>query len=162
MNDGSGHTPNGVHDQTTPELVVNGNPKHLNGDVSQPAPSPAAESPATPISNIVAPDVKIDIDYQEQESDARHEPMPIKQLDSIEKHEDVSSTVPQAGTPLDPGMLSQLVSSPFRFLIANSNHPYPSTQRHAPSTVRRPPRGRQDGRRTFGSCYQRCQSFVTR
>ncbi|KAG6885943.1 hypothetical protein C0993_007445 [Termitomyces sp. T159_Od127] len=105
MNDGSGHTPNGVHDQTTPELVVNGNPKHVNGDVSQRIPSPSVESPATPISNTVAPDVKIDIDYQEQESDARHEPMPIKQLDSIEKLEDVSSTVPQAGTPLDPATI---------------------------------------------------------
>ncbi|KAG6891419.1 hypothetical protein C0992_007198 [Termitomyces sp. T32_za158] len=112
MNDGSGHTPNGVHDQITPELVVNGNSKHVNGDASQRIPSPSVESPATPISNMVAPDVKIDIDYQEQESDARHEPMPIKQLDSIEKVEDASSTVPQAGTPLDPGYSSPTATIP--------------------------------------------------
>ncbi|KAG6902811.1 hypothetical protein C0995_011298 [Termitomyces sp. Mi166 len=104
MNDDFGHTPNGVHDPT-PELVVNGDAKHVNGDVPQRVPSPPVESPATPISNMVAPDVKIDIDYQEQESDARHEPMPIKQLDSIEKSADASSTVPQIGTPLDPATI---------------------------------------------------------
>ncbi|KAG5719332.1 hypothetical protein E4T56_gene13287 [Termitomyces sp. T112] len=105
MNDDSGHTPNSVHDQTTPELVVNGDAKHLNGDAPQRVPSPPVESPATPISNMVAPDVKIDIDYQEQESDARHEPIPIKQLDSIEKPANASSTVPQVGTPLDPATI---------------------------------------------------------
>ncbi|KAF8078375.1 bromodomain-containing protein [Lyophyllum atratum] len=94
---------NGLHHHPTPDLIVNGDVKHLNGDNShQRAPSPAAESPATPISNMVAPDVKIDIDYQEQESDARHEPMPIiKQLDDIEKT-DTASTIPQLGTPVDP------------------------------------------------------------
>ncbi|KAG6845664.1 hypothetical protein H0H87_005871 [Tephrocybe sp. NHM501043] len=107
MNDvhDSGHALNGVHDHPTPELVVNGDSKHINGDAQQRVPSPAAESPATPISNMVAPDVKIDIDYQEQESDARHEPMPIKQFDAIEKPVDNTSTVPQVGTPLGPATI---------------------------------------------------------
>ncbi|GLB36381.1 putative transcription factor [Lyophyllum shimeji] len=96
---------NGVHDHPTPDLVANGDLKHVNGDQShQHAASPTAESPATPISNMVAPDVKIDIDYQEQESDARHEPMPIKQLDAIEKP-DTASTIPQVGTPVDPSTI---------------------------------------------------------
>ncbi|KAG6866801.1 hypothetical protein C0991_008737 [Blastosporella zonata] len=87
MNDvhDSGHALNGVHDHPTPELVANGDSKHINGNALQRVSSPVVESPATPISNLVAPDVKIDIDYQEQESDARHEPMPIKHLDAIEK-----------------------------------------------------------------------------
>ncbi|KAG6911769.1 hypothetical protein DXG01_000015 [Tephrocybe rancida] len=107
MNDvhDSGHALNGVHDHPTPELVVNGDLKHINGNGLKRVPSPVAESPATPISNMVAPDVKIDIDYQEQESDARHEPMPIKHLDAIEKHVDNVSTVPQVGTPLDPATI---------------------------------------------------------
>ncbi|KAJ7462615.1 hypothetical protein B0H11DRAFT_87922 [Mycena galericulata] len=46
-----------------PELVVNG--------VSKPL-----EDPTTPISNAVASEPKIDIDLPEQESDARHEPLP--------------------------------------------------------------------------------------
>ncbi|KAG5648164.1 hypothetical protein DXG03_006118 [Asterophora parasitica] len=102
----SGHAaavaPNGVavhHNHQTPELVVNDDAKHLNGDpAALRAPSPAAESPATPISNMVAPDVKIDIDYQEQESDVRHEPLPVKEL--------ASSIIPQLGTPPDPSTLS--------------------------------------------------------
>ncbi|KAG5639317.1 hypothetical protein H0H81_004520 [Sphagnurus paluster] len=84
----SGHVvavvPNGVHDHPTPDLVVNGDDKLNNQDR---APSPVAESPATPISNMVAPDVKIDIDYQEQESDVRHEPMPIKPIEALEKQD---------------------------------------------------------------------------
>ncbi|PPQ90468.1 hypothetical protein CVT25_014986 [Psilocybe cyanescens] len=42
------------------------------------------DSPATPVDNSVAPDVKIDMDYadNEQESDVRHEPLPVKELDA--------------------------------------------------------------------------------
>ncbi|KAG6837117.1 hypothetical protein H0H93_014423 [Arthromyces matolae] len=89
MNDGhdQSHVSNGVlHDQQTPELVVNH--AQLNGNSIK-----RALSPATPISTVDAPDVKIDIDYPEQESDARHEPLPIKPLDSIEKTVDVVSSV---------------------------------------------------------------------
>jgi hypothetical protein len=46
---------------------------------------PAADSPATPVSNTAVPDVKIDIDYQEQESDARNEPLPIN-IDKLDTH----------------------------------------------------------------------------
>ncbi|RDB29127.1 SWR1 complex bromodomain subunit bdf1 [Hypsizygus marmoreus] len=93
--------PNGVH---TPELVVNGDAKHISCDHHNADASPAADSPATPISNITAPDVKIDIDYQEQESDARHEPLPIKSLDSLDKYED-GSTIPQVGIADDPSTI---------------------------------------------------------
>jgi bromodomain-containing factor 1 len=55
---------------------------HVNGSIpngdSSAVPSPVVESPATPFSDTAAPDVKIDIDYQDQESDARHEPLPPK------------------------------------------------------------------------------------
>ena len=49
--------------------------------------SPATESPTTPISNSVVPDVKIDMDFQEQESDVRHEPLPVKSIDTIDKND---------------------------------------------------------------------------
>lgn len=48
---------NGIHD---PEHAVNG----------------VFDDPTTPISNAVASELKIDIDLPEQESDARHEPLP--------------------------------------------------------------------------------------
>ncbi|KAF8971566.1 Bromodomain-containing protein [Flammula alnicola] len=67
-------------------------------------PSPATDSPATPIDIALAPDVKIDMDYQEQESDVRHEPLPIKAIDHLDKL-DNASTVPQVGTPLDPSAI---------------------------------------------------------
>ncbi|OBZ79624.1 Bromodomain-containing factor 1, partial [Grifola frondosa] len=53
---------------------------HINS-VSAPD-SPAVDSPATPVDNSVDVDVKIDVDFNEQESDARHEPMPLK-IDQI-------------------------------------------------------------------------------
>ena len=73
----------------------------LNGPNTDPvsAPdSPAVDSVATPINNSLVPDVKIDVEYTEQESDARHEPAPLK-LDTLEN----ASIVPQLGTPADPG-----------------------------------------------------------
>ncbi|KAH9853195.1 Bromodomain-containing protein [Lenzites betulinus] len=60
--------------------------------------SPAVDSVATPVNNSLVSDIKIDVDFTEQESDARHEPVPPK----AEKAED-ASVVPQAGTPVDPG-----------------------------------------------------------
>lgn len=92
------HTPNGN---------ANGITK-LNGDLKRHPSSPAADSPATPVSNAAVPDVKIDIEYQEQESDVRHEPMPIKSIAPVDNKPAVTaiddvSTVPQIGTPVDPG-----------------------------------------------------------
>ena len=49
--------------------------------------SPVTESPTTPESISVAPDVKIDMDFQEQESDVRHEPLPIKSIDTIDNND---------------------------------------------------------------------------
>ena len=54
-------------------------------------PSPATDSPQTPVDSSLVPDVKIDMDYQEQESDVRHEPLPVKQLDHHAKIEPDSS-----------------------------------------------------------------------
>ena len=59
-------------------------------------PSPATDSPATPLDTFAPPDVTIDIDYQEQESDVRHEPLPVKHFDTIDKLDNV--------TPLGPSM----------------------------------------------------------
>ena len=46
------------------------------------------DSPQTPLPNSVVPDVKIDMDFQEQESDVRHEPLPVKPIDTIDKNDD--------------------------------------------------------------------------
>ncbi|KAF9042100.1 hypothetical protein BJ165DRAFT_1485608 [Panaeolus papilionaceus] len=68
----AGHAyPNNINDDDQiPSDIVNHNGHNQTND-----------SPATPVSNVAAPDVKIDMDYQEQESDARHEPFPIKLID---------------------------------------------------------------------------------
>lgn len=108
----SGHT-----DPITPDVVpdadhtLNGNTNGFtkpNGDLRRDPSSPAADSPTTPVSNSAAPDVKIDTEYQEQESDVRHEPMPIKPIASVDSKPavtaiDDASTVAQIGTPADPG-----------------------------------------------------------
>ncbi|KAF8649828.1 hypothetical protein AX16_005593 [Volvariella volvacea WC 439] len=93
-----------VHNSDNTRLgTVNGasgtqSPPITNGNSALNPASPAADSPATPVSNTVVPDVKID--YQEQESDVRHEPVPIKSIDSIDKI-DNASTIPQIGSPAD-------------------------------------------------------------
>lgn len=96
----SDHAPgliiNGDQDSHSPSKDVNGTSPSLR------ATSPAADSPATPVSTAAVPDVKIDLDYPEQESDARHEPMPIKSIDPIDKL-DNASIVTQINSPLDPG-----------------------------------------------------------
>ncbi|KAI0768492.1 Bromodomain-containing protein [Trametes elegans] len=69
----------------------------LNGSLPDPASapdSPAVDSVATPVNNSLVSDIKIDVDYTDQESDARHEPVPTKAEDA--------SVVPQVGTPADP------------------------------------------------------------
>lgn len=89
-----GHAPpNGVHaaingDQPS-ELAAKPAIK-LNGDAAYNALSPAADSPATPISTAPAPDVKIDIDYPEQESDVRNEPVEIKPIAPLGQLQDLS------------------------------------------------------------------------
>lgn len=101
--------PNGV--DTPPELVVNGNDKpllngqhlngqHINGKSSS---CPEAESPDTPVSITTAPDVKIAMDYQEQESDVRHEPI-MKSIDAVDRS-DTASIISQPGTPADPSTI---------------------------------------------------------
>lgn len=84
-----------VHDFTTPKL----NGLHTAQDDA--ADSPAIDSPATPVDNSVSPDVKIDVQSNDQEeSDVRHEPLPMK-LDRI--NDDDLSIVPQVATPANPG-----------------------------------------------------------
>nr|VWO96631.1 Histone acetyltransferase [Ganoderma boninense] len=77
-------------------LSSNLNGVHLES-VSAPD-SPAVDSVATPVNNSLVPDVKIHVDYNEQESDARHEPAPIK-LNKL----DNASIIPQLDTPPAPG-----------------------------------------------------------
>jgi bromodomain-containing factor 1 len=92
-----GHTPpNGVH----AHAAINGDQPSdlaakpaikLNGDAAyNSALSPAADSPATPVSTAPAPDVKIDIDYPEQESDVRNEPVEIKPIAPLGHLQDTS------------------------------------------------------------------------
>lgn len=107
--------PNGV--DTPPELVVNGNDKpllngqHLNGQRinGKSSSCPEAESPDTPVSITTAPDVKIAMDYQEQESDVRHEPI-MKSIDAVDRS-DTASIISQPGTPADPCMFYTLSRS---------------------------------------------------
>jgi bromodomain-containing factor 1 len=63
-------------------------------DVHHNPESPSIDSPATPVNNTSAPDVKIDIDFHE-ESDARHEPLPIK-VEKIEKASAYTELPPSA------------------------------------------------------------------
>lgn len=86
----SGHT-----DPVTVNNSTNGLAK-LNGHVQ----SPAADSPATPVSNDAVPDVKIDA----EESDVRSE-QPIKPIVVDSKPIDDVSTVAQIGTPNDPAAI---------------------------------------------------------
>ncbi|KAH9950519.1 hypothetical protein B0H21DRAFT_881323 [Amylocystis lapponica] len=60
--------------------------------------SPLVDSPATPVDNSPAAEVKIDVDFDEQESDVRHEPVTMKVTDA-------SSVLPQVGTPADPATI---------------------------------------------------------
>ena len=77
-----------------------------NGALSSGPDSPAIPSPPT---NAESPAVKIDLDYAQRGSDARHEPIPL----SLEKQDDVS-THPQLGSPQDPGVIiSTRVYFPF-------------------------------------------------
>ncbi|EIW64876.1 Bromodomain-containing protein [Trametes versicolor FP-101664 SS1] len=73
----------------------------LNGALPDPvsAPdSPAVDSVATPINNSLVSDIKIDVDFTEQESDARHEPPALPKAEQLED----ASVVPQVSTPVDP------------------------------------------------------------
>ncbi|KAH6917622.1 hypothetical protein BKA70DRAFT_1215831 [Coprinopsis sp. MPI-PUGE-AT-0042] len=82
------------------ELVVAPDVNGLNGNGN--ALSPAADSPATPVSSVPAPDVKIDLDYPEQESDVRNEPMDVKPIDPYDAPAiDISTqnTTPSPPTP---------------------------------------------------------------
>lgn len=77
MQDPGHAAPNGVHAAISPELAAS---PAINGVDAYSAHSPAADSPATPVSTVPAPDVKIDLDYPEQESDVRNEPVDIKHI----------------------------------------------------------------------------------
>ncbi len=112
--------------QTTPANIVpdvNGSPNghsNINGDIQREPTSPAADSPATPVSNVAAPNVKFDPEFQEQESDARHEPVPLKSIAPIEAKPaviavDDASTIAQSGTPVDPGPSCFPLFFPARF-----------------------------------------------
>jgi hypothetical protein len=68
---------------SSPSPHINGSVAVLNGDTASEVPSHVVDSPTTPISDSAPPNVKIDIDYQEQESDARHEPLLVK-IDHID------------------------------------------------------------------------------
>lgn len=94
------HVP--INGDQTPHLTVNGGVKSssekCNGVLAHNSTSPSADSPTTPISVTASPDVKIDIDYQEQESDVRHEPLQIKPIDRVDKL-DGGSFISQVETP---------------------------------------------------------------
>lgn len=70
-------------------------------------------SPATPISNQVSVDEKIEVDFQEQESDARNEPLPLK---SEEDAGDIT-TVDVSSVPLDK---TDVDSSAFAFVVGRA------------------------------------------
>jgi hypothetical protein len=73
------------HAPQSPDPIPDYAHKIQNGYINN---SPPTDSPTTPVSNSVAPDIKIDMDFQEQESDVRHEPLPIKPIDAIDKNDD--------------------------------------------------------------------------
>lgn len=94
---------NTLHDdEAVVDVVLNGvdseKPNGANG-----VDSPNVDSPTTPVSSSAIPDVKIDIDYQEQESDVRHEPIPVKVIEPVAMVQ-VASTRLLAETPVDLGL----------------------------------------------------------
>ncbi|KAF4572696.1 hypothetical protein EYR36_007206 [Pleurotus pulmonarius] len=91
---------NTLHDdKAVVDVVLNGadneKPNGVNG-----VDSPNVDSPTTPVSSSAIPDVKIDIDYQEQESDVRHEPIPVKIIEPVAMVQDASTQL-LAETPVD-------------------------------------------------------------
>lgn len=99
---------------------TNGLSLSLNDDplLNNSNPTHDEDSPTTPVSNITtASDLKIDMDIQEPESDARHEPLPIK-IDKL----DHASVLPELGTPLDPGAWCRSSSSPSCSPFSRSFH----------------------------------------
>jgi hypothetical protein len=137
---------NGAHDAINGEkeslLAVHNGINGISANVNSlhNLPSPATDSPATPVST-AAPDVKTDMDYQEQESDVRHEPLPVKNIDY---KDDPISDAPQDGTSIGTRMSSFLSFKPrlniiFSFLppLLSSQY-HPSTPRVAFPTSRRP------------------------
>ncbi|KIK71261.1 hypothetical protein GYMLUDRAFT_976433 [Collybiopsis luxurians FD-317 M1] len=63
-------------------------------------------SPATPVSNQLSADVKIDVDYEGQESDARNEPLPVRTVDNDDEEAfKTVSSVGQFGTDGDSNSL---------------------------------------------------------
>ena len=107
-------------------LLANG----INGHAA--SPDSAADSPATPVDNSTSPDIKIDVDYVEHESDARNEPVSMK-VDAVED----ASILPQTGSPPDAGEnrllahhASPLIATqqPYRSnLLAGPLHPRPGS-----------------------------------
>jgi len=128
-----------INGDQAPLLAVhnsdNGTFPALNGSALPNLLSPATDSPNTPVSTFT-PDVKIDFGYNEQESDARYEPMSIKQIDGIPKPDD-ASTVPQVGTPVDPGMCETFFSCAYHAHWFSSFDSHQSSQRHTSTTARR-------------------------
>ncbi|KAG5220784.1 transcription factor [Salix suchowensis] len=89
-------------DKVVVDVVLNGadneKPNGVNG-----VDSPNADSPTTPVSSSAIPDVKIDIDYQEQESDVRHEPIPVKIIKPVAMVQHASAQL-LAESPVDLGL----------------------------------------------------------
>lgn len=83
--------------------------KPMNNDLHDSLPV----SPATPISNQVSVDEKIEVDFQEQESDARNEPLPLK---SDEDAGDITA-VDVSSVPLDQ---TDVDSSAFAFVASRT------------------------------------------
>ena len=103
------HPPSSVNGLHQHPLGINTIPVDHNVDnVDNGALSSAPDSPAilSPPTNIASPPVKIDLDYAQRESDARHEPLSL----SIGKPDD-ASLQPQLGTPADPGTSTCLLFS---------------------------------------------------
>jgi bromodomain-containing factor 1 len=106
----SGHT-----DPITPDVVPaplpNGNANgvtKLNGGLQRDPSPPALDSPATPVSNAAAPDVKIDAEFHEQEGGVHHEPISIKPIATVDSKPavttiDDASVDAQNGIVADPG-----------------------------------------------------------
>lgn len=90
---------NGVNGIHALGITTNG-VQHSTDNVDNGALSSAPDSPAllSPPTNAASPPVKIDLDYAQRESDARHEPLSL----NIGKTDDVSIRA-QLDTPADPG-----------------------------------------------------------
>ncbi|KAJ3828487.1 hypothetical protein F5880DRAFT_1608389 [Lentinula raphanica] len=113
-----------------PIISSNGDEQPINNDSHAPFPA----SPPTPVSNDISPDVKIDVDYEDQESDARNEPLAIENVEPVvEDIQNDVSTVVENGADVDSNSVPP--DTPMDAVDSSENMPTPTNGVNGHSNV---------------------------